>query len=480
MACMTALFEVAKARPKFMSQVMQAFRELHSTLPPTLSQSQVNSVKKHMKMQVINLIRYTSSLDMIPQLIQLLSDFGMSNTAIKKFLPKDKRLKRILDTYNGDGPAKRARIDSPQANSQGSDSLSNDENLMDSNKVTEKSLLEGLENIDNVINLVLATMDRLPNEIPGNFKTVYEPIPKTGTLLPKSALAKLLLNIIKNDPVEKRPFAEVAVKADEEKKSNLKSALAKLGTAMQESKNDSNDEEMESRTDGEIAREKEISKNLPKDKMICPPTPTIPKLKQRAKSIKLTEVTKPISTDMKEKLIYGAVERILNSERASIESGATNQRIKMITSFAVSYGLKVRELVLGHILKDLPSQIDLALYWLFEEYSYMQGFNRSAGNLGSSKPHDKLGQNYNQLFCALVTHIADLNDPSLEIVQENLWRRVYLESPYVTDDGLQFLKHLCMQENKSVSSMKLLRDLAIYQPPKSAKYIHRFLTLVSE
>lgn len=45
-------------------------------LPPTLSTSQVNSVRKHLKMQLLNLLRHPASAEYHTNITTLLTDLG--------------------------------------------------------------------------------------------------------------------------------------------------------------------------------------------------------------------------------------------------------------------------------------------------------------------------------------------------------------------------------------------------------------------
>jgi hypothetical protein len=47
-----------------------------ANLPPTLSKSQVSSVRKHLKMQLLNLLKHPSSVDFHNNITTLLTDLG--------------------------------------------------------------------------------------------------------------------------------------------------------------------------------------------------------------------------------------------------------------------------------------------------------------------------------------------------------------------------------------------------------------------
>ncbi|XP_046967815.1 symplekin [Vanessa cardui] len=488
MACMTTLCLVAKLRPKYLSSVVQALGDLHTTLPPTLSQSQVNSVRKHLKMQILVLVKHPSSVEMMPQLMQLLSDIGMTPQEINKAVPKERRNKRLGEIKNGDTPAKRFRIDSPQSTA-GSDSNSNsrsDFNIYDEDNTqpiitkataTEDSIFEGLNNVDNVVNLVMSTLsNNLPSEMTSHFASTYKPIPNSGTKVQKRALAKMLLAVIKDEapaPVMPPLLSDFGTKIpllrEDDEKITLKNAVAKL----QESTKDKQIENAVSKLMEETRQEhlkEEERKAKDKEKLVPPPTPTVPKLKQRVKLLKLQEITRPIPKEVKSKLMIQAVERILRAEKESAIGGAAQIRAKFITIFASSYTSDIRELVLNYILEDPLNRMDLALSWLYEEYAFMQGFNRHPVTL-QPKVHEKHDDNYNQLLCALVTQISERGDPIMEASKDVLLRKVYMEAPVITDEAIDYLKHLITENKSSTLALELLEELCIMRPPRSHKYV---------
>lgn len=70
-----------------MSRVINALEALHANLPPTLSKSQVSSVRKHLKLQLFLLCKHPMALGYAPQLTTLLSDLGATPHEMGKQLP---------------------------------------------------------------------------------------------------------------------------------------------------------------------------------------------------------------------------------------------------------------------------------------------------------------------------------------------------------------------------------------------------------
>ncbi|KAI5646227.1 symplekin [Phthorimaea operculella] len=452
MACMTTLCLLAKFRPKFMGRVIQALGDLHTTLPPTLSQSQVNSVRKHLKMLLVNIIKHPSSTEMLPQLTQLLLDIGMTAQEINKAIPKERRNKRIAATKG---------------------------------TVSEESIFDGLDKVDNVVRLVMSTLlNNLPNDMPSTFISEYKPIPNAGSKAQKKELAKMMLALIKNEPfaVPKPPepvpppsLSEIAAKIplirEDDEKTTLKNAVAKL--QHESTKVDKKVEHAVSKLMEETRAEhlkEEERRTKEKEKLIPPPTPTVPKLKQKVKLLKLQEITRPIPKEIKEKLMIRAVHRILRAEKDAAIGGAAQIRAKFISIFASSYTPEIRDLVLNYILEDPADRIDLAMNWLYEEYAFMQGFNRHPVTL-QPKVHEKHDQNYNQLLCALITQIFERGEPHIESCKDVLFRKIYSEAPVITDEAVDYLKHLVTEEKVAMLALELLEELCIMRPPRAHKYV---------
>jgi len=60
--------------------------------------------------------------------------------------------------------------------------------------------------------------------------------------------------------------------------------------------------------------------------------------------------------------------------------------------------------VLNFLLEDVRAQLDLGFAWLYEEYSFMQGFNRMPAFL---KQEQNPEYNYNKLLCAMAGNLIE-------------------------------------------------------------------------
>ncbi|XP_016141421.1 symplekin-like [Sinocyclocheilus grahami] len=82
-----SLATLARQRPMFMSEVVQAYETLHANLPPTLAKSQVSSVRKNLKLHLVSVLKHPSSVDFQGQISTLLLDLGMSQSEITRCTP---------------------------------------------------------------------------------------------------------------------------------------------------------------------------------------------------------------------------------------------------------------------------------------------------------------------------------------------------------------------------------------------------------
>lgn len=71
-------------RPRFMNAVIEALKKLYSNLPPTLTDSQVSSVRKNVKMQLINILKHPASFEQQTTIVELLQYLGATSQEIMR------------------------------------------------------------------------------------------------------------------------------------------------------------------------------------------------------------------------------------------------------------------------------------------------------------------------------------------------------------------------------------------------------------
>nr|XP_054759257.1 symplekin-like [Lytechinus pictus] len=170
MVCMGSLTSIAKQRPDSMPKVIQAFENLHVNLPPTLSKSQVSSVRKSLKIQLFGLLRHRSSVDLRRNIGTLLTDLGASEVEIIRNTPRvSERPKRSRNEAEGDQSTRKKQkvLDDEE---EGAEGKKKDE-PGPSKRVTKATVIDLLaaevepllRNHENVANLVLLSMVSLPD-----------------------------------------------------------------------------------------------------------------------------------------------------------------------------------------------------------------------------------------------------------------------------------------------------------------------------
>lgn len=84
--------------------------------------------------------------------------------------------------------------------------------------------------------------------------------------------------------------------------------------------------------------------------------------------MKLENTIKPLDKDVKENMLIRAVKRLLSSKH--ILNPKLQQKI--VSTLAACFCPLVKETIITFLINDLRANIDIALAWVFEEYSIMQ------------------------------------------------------------------------------------------------------------
>lgn len=93
--CMGCLSMIAKKRPQFMESVIQALEKLRSETPPTLTDSQVVSVKKHLKLTLFGLLKHPAGIEYAQVIAKQLQLLGCKENEIIKSFPKPEEIRKV-------------------------------------------------------------------------------------------------------------------------------------------------------------------------------------------------------------------------------------------------------------------------------------------------------------------------------------------------------------------------------------------------
>ena len=196
MTTMGSLTNIARARPTFMPRVVTALEMLQANLPPTLAKSQVSSVRKHLKNQLLALLRHpTAAEHFFTNMTTLLTDLGASRDEVMRAIPNYEEMKRKARKKEREAEkakeaerevieSKRPKIDIPDEEEEEEEDESSKqsrpvtESAVD---ITERFVFSRLQEPGFAVELVLASMSSLPSVLPPHFNNTYTPIAAAGT-----------------------------------------------------------------------------------------------------------------------------------------------------------------------------------------------------------------------------------------------------------------------------------------------------------
>ncbi|KAI8129473.1 Symplekin [Lucilia cuprina] len=477
-ACTGSLCTIAKLRPSLMGPVIEAFKSLNSNLPPTLTDSQVSSVRKSLKMQLMALLKNKGSYEYQSVIKHLLNDLGASQGEVQRAIPKmDKqeqmrRQKRILENATSN-LHKKMRLGKAQ---QTDDKDETQEMVVDeeelekqrqkSTKVNEKFLAEHLRSTNTVVNLVVEYLPKLPDTAPEKFLQEYTPIKDLSIAQQVSKISNLLgqqMTEQKIGPGSAAFTKEVPMKVLRKDKATSNKVIEEVMEVEEPSGSET------VILDDEQQRKEEATKKLRENmERMKGEQELIERMKQKAKALKLQEITKPFPRPLKEKFLMDAVKRILHAERQCIVGGVSAKRRKILTVMAATFPDNVRYFIFEFIMMDIKQRIDLAFSWLYEEYCLLQGFTRHSYVKSENRPDHAYNELLGQIIMGIINK-CELRDKIL------LLRRVYLEAPLLPDESLKPLLKLILMEEYSAYGLDLLKELAILRPPRKAKFLRHLL-----
>lgn len=314
-------------------------------MPPTLSTTQVNSIRKKLKSELTSLIKHPVAFDHVDTISLMLQELGCSQQEIIKMIPKPEERRK---------PSKRSTTSESLQSSKKPRLEEKELELSEKQKLAieanEAFILEHL-NKNTALHLVLKSLVNVPDAMPESFKNDYLNAAKVGPTGHLKTISKL--------------FAPQFVEAGVGPGTKYIGKTTLLKEVLNEKVDSKEDEEQK---EEKVAFIKGV--NYFHFFIYClQQTPKKEKPKApRIKTLRLNEITRPLDKTTKHNLLIDAVKRILTADK----KGFMNLRPKIVTTVAATFSETVRESVLAYLLYDLRSNLDLALSWLYEEYSIMQ------------------------------------------------------------------------------------------------------------
>lgn len=436
MACMQVLTTIAKKRFEFFPKVLQAFESLHVNLPPTLSQSQVSSVRKNLKLHLFTLVKHPGAVEFHSRISIMLSDLGATSQQIAKCIPNiDISKKRPMskeEVWSKRAKAEEETVKPESSRSKTTDRQKTKETVID---VTAEDLVPKF-NVTNVADLVLVSMLNLPDGMPPHFQSTYTPIAAAGTEPQIRHLARLLATQLTLCGLGKG--LEVRTEGDLEKM-------------------EGSDEDDDSGTKQIQTLVGRVTDQKPKKQaLVLMPSGSQAK-QSRSKKLDMQTTVKPLNDEDADKLCRSAFNRILDAEKYIAKRGAGAVRTKILTTLATQFRGDMANDLKNHVLENPRGRLELAFNWLYQEYAAYRGFEGSAEG-----PIEKYEQVVNDLLCGVLE-----NDEQNHI----LFGRFFLDAPYITDGMAESLKVICTDENATSQALQIAKNMTIRRPPKKLLFL---------
>ncbi|TNN03648.1 hypothetical protein fugu_000677 [Takifugu bimaculatus] len=467
-----SLATVARQRPMFMSEVVQAYETLHANLPPTLAKSQVSSVRKNLKLHLVSVLKHPCSLEFQGQISTLLLDLGMPQSEITRSTPapREPRKRTRHEQYT---EGKKVKME--PALMEDDDDKEEPAPLAVPKPTTvpvaqsaidlTAEFLHPLLNPENVANLVLISMVYLPDVMPASFQATYTPVESAGTDAQIKHLARLMATQITaagmGPGLEQCKARENdAGRDDVDDESGSKDHLIKrkiptvmMGQAI-------------SVVGGYTEKAEETApaavKRLPEP--ILPTTQTkLAGTSGRKKVFRLSDVIQPLSESQIEALTSKAIKRILHSEKAIAQSGMSHVRVKLLTRLVTQFDGMMKDDVLKFVLEDIRARSDLAFSLLYQEY-----------NTYLSQLPSGLLDSYDHCLYTLLSGLQEKPEQ-----KDGLFTKLVLEAPVITESALEVIRRYCEDESRVYLGMTTLKELIVKRPSRQFQYLHVLLDLSS-
>ncbi|XP_032385584.1 symplekin isoform X2 [Etheostoma spectabile] len=469
-----SLATIARQRPMFMSEVVQAYETLHANLPPTLAKSQVSSVRKNLKLHLVAVLKHPCSLEFQVQISTLLLDLGMPQSEITRSTPapREQRKRPRHEEYT---EGKKVKMEPTL--------MEDDEDKEEPAPISAPKpaavpaaqsaidltaeFLSPLLSPDNVANLVLISMVYLPDVMPASFQATYTPVESAGTDAQIKHLARLMATQMTaagiGPGLEQCKAREGDTSKDEgsNEDSDAKDPLIKrkvsalVGQAIS--------------VVGGYEKEKAPATEAPATVKRLP-EPILPTAQTkmtgatgRKKVFRLSDVVQPLSDTQIETLTSKAVKRILHSEKAIAQSGMSHVRVKLLSKLVTQFEGMMREDVLEFILEDIRTRSDLAFSLLYQEY-----------NTYLSQLPSGLLDSYDQCLYTLLSGLQEKPEQ-----RDGLFTKLVLEAPIITESALDVIRRYCEDESRVYLGMTTLKELIVKRPSRQFQYLHVLLDLSS-
>ncbi|CAB4003514.1 Symplekin [Paramuricea clavata] len=503
MASMGTLAAIAKQRPDFMSLVVEAFESLHANLPTSLSKSQVSSVRKNLKLHLMNLLKNAAAVEYYPQITTLLTDLGASQTEMQKIWQKN-LAKVNLESIKRPRAEASAESETPTAKRQkaGTSESGDQMTILQAIEMTREDLIPRLKN-ERVAELVIISMLGLPERMPASFQETYTPIAAAGGMAQVTHLARLIsaqmtnasigvgaekMEELKQARLKEKAQLMMIVSGDKMETSSVIPVIGgSAGAGVGSIKNVMEDDPSILQVKHEQIGVQEspflrIMEHINKEKgqvKKSSKSSSSSQSRRKIKAFKLSEVKRSLSDDEKERMIVSAFQRILSAEKSCIQGGKTKERLDIIIGLVTQFGGDLRIALNNFIMVDPRARYDLASVWIYQEFLAEEAYREKVEQEfleGEDLSEEQMlvNNSYNESLLALLHGFKERLDP-----KDKLISRLYLEAPRLTDESKIFLKEYCEDLERTHVGFSTLRELILQRPANQVDYLNLLLELTS-
>lgn len=445
MACMQSLVTIAKLRSQtYMLPVVKALETLNCNLPPTLGKSQVSSVRKQLKLQLLILLKHplaASTQEYQSIMVELLNELGATPNEIAKCFQEVR--KRGIKVEMAPVPTKRIKLEPEVRKEPATPELTPKVNRTDAIAAldsTTSDIASKLEKLENVTDLVLVSLLNLPDVMPPYLPALYNPARGRSKSEQITNLSRLLASQI--------TLAGLGVGVDQ--------VLAKNEIDVQRLTPEKR-RKLASFVGLAIAHEAKKQENQEKAQEKSPlalklaPTGKAKVAAVKVKHTNWTDITKPFDGETRDSLIKAALERILSKEEVAqkFTQEQAQKRLKVIAHLSNVLDDSATDthtqMILEHAMSDLRARHEIILNLVNDWYT----------NAKEKDDMPRYSKNLVKLVRLLMTR-AESKD------KEQFLQKVLAEAPQVPEEVvLCFKEHITTLSAESLeNSISLIASLA--------------------
>ncbi|GMR59314.1 hypothetical protein PMAYCL1PPCAC_29509 [Pristionchus mayeri] len=450
---LSALCNIARERPEFLSRVVDAIDVLQVNLPPTLGTSQVKAVRKELKMHLIRLMKLPSIVPHVQKISTLLSDLGASQSEIQKVMPAESKRKPTAPTKEEEPVVKKRRDQAGTSGGMDEDE-DDEEDEGRKDKITMESAIDATQkyifsrlNHKIVTNLVIISLATLPDVMPPAFQSTFTPIASAGSENQRMRLARMMATQANSKGIG--PGAEM-MKAEKLK-------------ALQERAVARNEGAIIPPTPAHFLKSEKGSapvKRVPAKINVSLPPPMATTTKSKVQ-MNIVTSCQEMSAEERDRLFVLALERLMDTERRAQQGGAAAAQHKILVRLVARFEEKndhLEEKLANFIIAQHKSRSDVAVLWVAEMYAQYQGFSLCFAKSqidGRLTQKERLAR-YNKVIILLLRSLFER-----ELHKETVFNRILLEAPLLTPDALSYLKLACTDPCYASFAITTLRELVL-------------------